>query len=210
MIKTIRIKSHLALSLLFVALGITGAMAQQKKPSTPAAAPAAASAPAGPAKPGIKPYKDVITEKAKTDKGMFKVHQVDGKYYYEIPDSLFGREMLMVTRYVKTPAVDGTYGGEELNEQVWVWQKRDKQVLLRVPSYDNVAAKGTDMYQSVKNSNLDAILSAFDIKAINKDSASVVIDATDLFTKDVLSTGLPYLLIISANANSLAAIMFCT
>ena len=191
MIKTIRIKSHLALSLLFVALGITGAMAQQKKPSTPAAAPAAASAPAGPAKPGIKPYKDVITEKAKTDKGMFKVHQVDGKYYYEIPDSLFGREMLMVTRYVKTPAVDGTYGGEELNEQVWVWQKRDKQVLLRVPSYDNIAAKGTDMYQSVKNSNLDAILSAFDIKAINKDSASVVIDATDLFTKDVLSIGLP-------------------
>ena len=190
MIKTIRIKSHLALSLLFVALGITGAMAQ-KKPSTPAAAPAAASAPAGPAKPGIKPYKDVITEKAKTDKGMFKVHQVDGKYYYEIPDSLFGREMLMVTRYVKTPAVDGTYGGEELNEQVWIWQKRDKQVLLRVPSYDNVAAKGTDMYQSVKNSNLDAILSAFDIKAINKDSASVVIDATDLFTKDVLSIGLP-------------------
>ena len=57
----------------------------------------------------------------------------------------------------------GTYGGEELNEQVWKWQKREKQVLIRVPSYRNVAAEGTDMYQSVLNSDYEAyIVAAYD------------------------------------------------
>ena len=193
--KKILLKSGSLLLASILLLSSTDAvMAQKKKkkkgPAAPPAAPAAAPA-GGPAKPGIKPYKEVITEKAKTDKGLFKVHQVDGKYYYEIPDSLFGREMLVVTRYAKTPTMDGTYGGEELNEQIWKWQRRDKQVFIRVPSYRNVAAQGTAMYQSVKNSNLDAILSSFDIKAINKDSNSVVIDVTDLFAKDVQSLGLP-------------------
>ncbi|MFM6976958.1 MAG: zinc-dependent metalloprotease [Sphingobacteriaceae bacterium] len=182
----------LALSSLLILSGVNAAMAQKKKKKAkgPVQAAAPAAAPAS-AKPGIKPYKEVITDKAKTDKGLFKVHQLDGKYFYEIPDSLFGREMLVVTRYAKTPTEDGIYGGEELNEQVWKWQKKDKQVFIRIPSYDNVAAPGTDMYQSVKNSNLDAILASFDIKAINKDSGSVVVDVTDFYAKDVLSLGLP-------------------
>ncbi len=180
------------LSSLFILSGLNTGWAQTRPGgAAPAAAPG--GAPAAPAAPksGIRPYNEVITAKAKTDKGLFKVHFLDGKYYYEIPDSLFGREMLVVTRYAKTPTMDGTYGGEELNEQVWKWQKRDKQVLIRIPSYRNIAAQGTDMYQSVKNSNLDAILASFEIKAINKDSSSVVIDVTDLFAKDVQSLGLP-------------------
>lgn len=180
------------LSSLFILSGLNTGWAQTRPGgAAPSAAPG--GAPAAPAAPktGIRPYNEVITAKAKTDKGLFKVHFLDGKYFYEIPDSLFGREMLVVTRYAKTPTMDGTYGGEELNEQVWKWQKRDKQVLIRIPSYRNIAAQGTDMYQSVKNSNLDAILASFDIKAINKDSSSVVIDVTDLFAKDVQSLGLP-------------------
>src|SRR3982751_4762618 len=41
---------------------------------------------------GPKPYKDVITDKAITDEGLFKVHKVDDKYYFEIPDSLRSEE----------------------------------------------------------------------------------------------------------------------
>ncbi|MBM3400799.1 MAG: zinc-dependent metalloprotease [Bacteroidetes bacterium] len=165
----------------------------RNKPATPVTQPAKPAAPAvaTPPKPGIKPYKEVITDKAKTDKGLFKVHRLDGKYFYEIPDSLFDREMLVVTRYSKSPTIDGTYGGEELNEQIWKWQRRDKQVMIRIPSYRNIADRNSDMYQAVMNSNLDAVLSSFEIKAINKDSSSVVIDVTDLYAKDVQSLGLP-------------------
>lgn len=167
-------------------------LAQNRNNPAPPPATSSTPAPASTApKTGIRPYKEVITDKAKTDKGLFKVHRLDNKYFYEIPDSLFDREMLVVTRYAKTPTVDGTYGGEELNEQVWKWQRRDRQVFIRIPSYRNVAAQETEMFQAVRNSNLDAVLSSFDIKAINTDSNSVVIDVTELYSKDVPSLGLP-------------------
>jgi hypothetical protein len=194
MIKNLRYASSVTLTALVLAAGVQESDAQTRKKNdkkapatTTTPAPAAASA----SKSAVKPYKEVITDKAKTDNGLFKVHRLDSKYYYEIPDSLFEREMLVVTRYAKTPTVDGTYGGEELNEQIWKWQKRDKQVFIRIPSYRNIAAKESAMYESVRNSNLDAVLSAFDIKAFNKDSNSVVIDVTDLYAKDVQSLGLP-------------------
>jgi hypothetical protein len=183
-----------SLIVVLLLVNLNSAKAQNRR-STPAApAPATINTPApasASSKTGIKPYKEVITSKATTDNGLFKVHRLDGKYFFEIPDSLFNREMLVVTRYAKSPTVDGTYGGEELNEQVWKWQRRDKQVFIRIPSYRNVAAKETAMFEAVQNSNLDAVLSSFDIKALNADSSSVVIDVTDLYVKDVQSLGLP-------------------
>ncbi len=186
MFKKLQVTKYLGLFVLLVAFSGCVTKKQSKK-----GAASATAKPATPAKKGgLKPYKEVITAKAKSDEGLFTVHKVDEKYYYEIPDSLLGREMLAVTRYVKTPAVDGTYGGEEINEQVWKWEKRDKQVMIRVPSYINIAGDSTDMYESVRNSNLSPILASFDIKALSKDSSGVVIDVTDLFSKDVSALGL--------------------
>ena len=78
---------------------------------------AAAKAKPKPKKGDIQPYSKVVTKEAKTNEGLFKVHTLDGKYLYEIPDSLFDREMLMVTRVAKTAAGYG-YGGDPQNEQV--------------------------------------------------------------------------------------------
>lgn len=170
-----------------VSTSLSGCFLKKKKPApTPVV-----NKPVATQKPGaLKPYRDIISAKAKTDSGLFAVHKVDEKYFYEIADTLFGREMLAVTRYVKTPAVDGVYGGEEINEQVWVWEKRDKQVLLRVQSYANVAADSSEMFQSVRNSNLAPILAVFDIKSLGKDSNGVVIDVSDFFNKDINAIGL--------------------
>ena len=49
-------------------------------------------------KDALQPYARVITGKAKTMNGFFKVHNVEGRYYFEIPDSLFGRDVLIVNR----------------------------------------------------------------------------------------------------------------
>lgn len=186
MLKNLHLVRYLVLFVLSLAISACSTKKAAKKTASSTAAK-----PAVPAKKdGLKAYKEVITSKAKSDSGLFVVHKVEDKYYYEIPDSLFGREMLAVTRYVKTPAADGTYGGEEINEQIWKWEKRDKQVMIRVQSYANVASDSSEMYQSVRNSNLAPILASFDIKALSKDSGGVVIDVTELFTKDVTALGL--------------------
>ena len=75
-----------------------------------------------PKKGEIQPYKKVITKDAKTDKGLFDVHVVNDKHYYEIPDSLFNKEMLMVTRIAKTSSGLG-FGGGKINTQVLRWEK---------------------------------------------------------------------------------------
>jgi Met-zincin/Domain of unknown function (DUF5117)/Domain of unknown function (DUF5118) len=179
--------------IIIISLGIVLPTVAQKKKNKKDAAPAATATPppAGEKKDekgGIQPYEKVITSKAVTDLGLFAVHKVDDKYYYEIVDSLFGREMLNVTRIAKTADKIG-YGGEEINEQVLRWQRKEKKVLLRVVSYNNVASDSLPIAESVRNSNFEPIVQSFDIKAFGKDS-SVVIEITPLFTKDVPAFGL--------------------
>src|SRR5690606_23513690 len=143
-------------------------------------------------KPGaLKAFSELIRSNAKRDSGLFNVYSLDDKFYYEIPDSLLGREMLSVTRYAKTPPKDGTYGGEEVNSQVWIWEKIGKKILIKVPSYPNVAGKDSEMYESVRNSNLAPILASFDIMAYGKDSSSWVIELNDFIPKDIAPIGLP-------------------
>lgn len=137
----------------------------------------------------IQPYSKVVTKEAKTDEGLFKIHTIDDKYLYEIPDSLFDREMLMVTRIAKTASGLGFGGGKE-NTQVLRWQVKNKKVLLRVVSNKVVADKSLPVHEAVVNSNFEPILYAFPIKAFSKDSTATVIDVTDLYKKDVNSLGL--------------------
>ena len=51
---------------------------------------------AGAARQAPKAFKEVITAKAVSQKGLFTVHKVDDKFYFEIPNSLLGREILAV------------------------------------------------------------------------------------------------------------------
>jgi len=137
-------------------------------------------------KSGPKPYKEVITDKAITQKGLFTVHKVDDKWYFEIADSVMNREILAVTRYSKTPAGGSSYGGEKVNEQTIRWELGpSNNVFLRVLTVVSIAQDSTQpIAQAVRNSNVDPIAAAFDIKAFGKDSASVVIDVTDFFKTD--------------------------
>ncbi|AXT21300.1 DUF5117 domain-containing protein [Flavobacteriaceae bacterium AU392] len=172
-----------------LALIVTSCNTAQKAAKTKATATAKPK-PKAPKKGAIQPYDKVITKEAKSDKGLFTVHKIDDKFFYEIPDSLFEREMLMVTRIAKTANGIG-FGGGKQNEQMLRWQKRDKKVLLRVVSSSVVAADSLPVHEAVVNSNFEPILYSFPIKTISKDSLNTVIDVTDLFNKDVKALGLP-------------------
>jgi len=141
----------------------------------------------GPAE--IKKFSDVIKSSAETDEGLFTVYKQEDKYYYEIPDSLLGREMLMLSRIART--ADGIgYGGEVLNNQTLRWERRDKQILLRVVSFNNIADENLPVAEAVRNSNFEPIIMAFNIEALNADSSGTVIDVTSLFSTDVPTLGL--------------------
>jgi len=128
----------------------------------------------------IKSYDKVIDSTFNTNEGLFKVHSKGEKYLYEIHPTLFEKEMLMVTRISKTANGIG-YGGQKINSQVLRWQKKYDKIFLRIVSYENVASDTLPISNSVKNSNFEPILYAFDIKTYNPKDSSVVIDITPLF-----------------------------
>jgi len=140
-------------------------------------------------KDGFKLYGEIIKDSAQSKAGLFTVHKVDEKYYYEIPEEMLGREMLMVTTIAKTANGIG-YGGERTNTQMLKWEKKDKNILLKVVSYANTAADSLPIYQAVKNSNLEPILYRFDIEAKGKDEKGWLIEVSDLFSKDIHALGL--------------------
>ena len=157
------------------------------------AAPPAAEAPAEEkeeeTKDGYKKYSEVITDEAESDSGLFLIHRIDEKLFYEIPDSVLERELLMVTRLAAT-ANNLNYGGMKANTQVLRWQQQGKKILLRVVSHQNVADEDKPIYQAVKNSNFEPIIRSFEIQARNDDSTASVIETTGMFTEDVPAFGL--------------------
>lgn len=172
-------------------VGIESMQAQNRRdqapppPAAPAAAPAAPAAPPAPPKTGPRSYKELITPKAKTSKGLFNVHKIDDKFYFEIKESLFGREIMAITRFSKVAGGGGVYGGELANQQVVKFEKGpDNKVFMRVVTVISVADSSQPIYKAVKNSNLDPIAASFDIKAFGADSTGAIIDVTDYFKGD--------------------------
>ena len=138
-----------------------------------------------PPKAGPKAFGEVITKKALSQKGVFSVHFLDDKYYFEIPDSLLGRELLAVTRFSKVAGGARKYGGEEVNEQSLLFEKGPNQrIFMRVVTLISKADSTQTIAKAVKNSYLDPIVASFDIKALGKDSSSSVIDVTEFFKGD--------------------------
>lgn len=159
----------------------------KKKPEEPAKTtpPVTPAKPAEAPKTGPKPYKEVITDKAKTSKGLITVHKIDEKYFFEIADTLLGRDIMTVTRYSKTAAGGGIFGGEEVNRQMVRWEKGpDNKIFLRSITIVMTSADSTKpIFQAVRNSSADPIIGAFDIKALKKDTVSVI-EVTDFFKGD--------------------------
>ena len=137
-----------------------------------------------------KTYEDIITKDAITDNGLFDIHKVKEKYYFEINDSLIGRDMMMVTRVVKM-ATEIPLSAHKLSEQVIKWEKFDKQILLKVASYSKFANDSLPIYEAVSNSNFEPIIASFKIEVENKSNNSYVIDVSSLFLSDVKAFGFP-------------------
>ncbi len=136
-------------------------------------------------------YDELITDEAVTDEGLFTVHKVDDKYYFEIDSSLLQREILVVSRisgHVKGLNFGGA-GMKSRPQQVIRWEKQDNHLLLRSVSYNSVASFEDPIYESVRNNNFEPIVERFKVEAISPDSNAYVIDVSKFFTSDVPMIG---------------------
>ena len=133
--------------------------------------------------PDPQPYDRVVTKDAKTTKGLFTVHQIKERYYYEIPKSELGKDFLWNSQIART-AVGVGYGGGQLTDRVVRWDLKGNRVLLEEVNFSVVADPKEPIAAAVKAANNDSIIMALPVAAFAKDGDPVV-EVTRLFTSDV-------------------------
>lgn len=165
---------------------------KKSKKGTKEAADSTAKKPAAP-KGSIEA---VIKPGAKRTDGLFTVIQQDDKYYFLIPTKLMERDMLLVNRISKAAADmrQGFFGyaGDPIGgNMIRFKQSPDgKKLFVENISTTEMPRDTTgDMYKAVMRSNLQPIVTSFEIKGTNKAKDSVLVDATDFIGSDTELTG---------------------
>ncbi len=118
-----------------------------------------------------RPYDRVITKEAKSDQGIFTVHTIKEKVYYEIPKSELDKEFLWVSQIARTTLGVG-YGGQAAGNRVVKWERKGNRILLRNVAYEVVADPKLPVSRAVQAANNDTIIMAFNIEAFGKDDVS--------------------------------------
>ncbi len=139
-----------------------------------------------------RPYNRVITREAKTRRGMFAVHRVNDKLYFEIPRKELDKDMLLVGRFTRAAAANprqpggqfGNYGGDQFTERTLRWDRSGNRIILRSPSFAIVADSTTPVYRAVQASNYPPVVAVFNVEAYGPDSAAVI-DVTRLYTTSI-------------------------
>lgn len=139
--------------------------------------------PEKPAEP--KPEKKPSVERD----GMFRVTKMDQDWFFEIHDSLLGRDFLTTTRYISTPASSGKFGGEMLNQQTVYFQRGvDNQLLLRVRLFINVSDSTQNINKAIIVSNENPIIASFKIESHKDGLNKIKVNA--FLNEDNSTTGL--------------------
>jgi len=139
-----------------------------------------------------RPYNRVITRDARTRRGMFAVHRVNDRLYFEIPRKELNKDMLLVGRFTRAAASNprppagqfGSYGGDQFTERTLRWDRIGNRIVLRSPSFAIVADTSAPIYRAVQTANYPPVVAVFNVESYGPDSAAVI-DVTRLYTTNV-------------------------
>lgn len=133
----------------------------------------------------IKKIEDLI-KKGTYKKGLFNTIQVKTDIYFEIPDSLIGRQFLVVNKLSQVPMQVNEAGlNKGMNyENKVISFHRDyvaKKIWVKTVIPQVSSPKNDVITRSVKDNFSESVIEVFDIEAQNTDSTSVAIKVNKVF-----------------------------
>lgn len=139
-------------------------------------------------------YENIIKKGTGASYGFCLFHKVENKYYFEVADSILGKDILVVNRIAKAAAQirpDNNYSGygaDQIGENIIQFVKgAGNKIFIKKVEYSGIRSADSSengLYRAVSNSNLFPIMAAFDIQAWAPDSSSVLIDMTEYISTD--------------------------
>ena len=130
-------------------------------------------------------YGDLV-KKAKITEGMVKILTIENDYYFEVADSLMGRDLLIVNKVSGVPYELNDAGlnrGMESNDKLVRFYKDKSMNKVWVTTYNGKVSvpEGDAISESVKANYRESVIEYFPIEAYGKDSTSVVIKVNKIF-----------------------------
>lgn len=187
-----KVLPRLSIAAVLLAASLLPAIAQTPPPQTPphqkhgqkTAPPAAPPTPPAEEKPSpYRPYKEVVTKDAVTQTGLFKVHRIEDRILFEIPNDKLGRALLWQTEVAQVGASAPGYPGANTGAKIIRFTRRGARVFLRAVDYGVRSAVDGATRVGVDENTVEPILMTFEIQA-EGDGGAPVIDVTQLFTSD--------------------------
>lgn len=141
----------------------------------------------------IKSFQAFFKDGVASDTGLFISHRAQNTYFFEIPDSLLKRDMLMVATRISMSSSDfeNMVAGERAQPGMMLqWDKSPdgRFIFLRkVTSRLAIRFSGADsaFRNAVNLQTLDPIMMSFPVKARGKQGKNAIIDIQQLFLADV-------------------------
>ena len=127
---------------------------------------------------------DSLTKDMNVSKGIINSFTENNKLFFEIPNEILEKEILVVTRLAQVPSGYSPYinAGSKTSEQVISFFKKNNRIDIKQLSYNNIADSGDPINQSVIKNNFSPVLASFEIK--NKNSDTSLIDVSNYFLND--------------------------
>lgn len=164
-----------------------GCSSSRKAPSTDTPDGKKSEADSAPARrSSFKKFGDVVKGEFTADTGLFTVYSAGKKIYYQIPDTLLGRDMLLVVRIAATPPDFSSFAGSgtSVTEMMVRWERKGDRILLRAPATTSTAGDSLPVAMSVRMNNFEPIVKAFSIEAEGNDPDSWLIDVSNFILAD--------------------------
>ena len=133
-----------------------------------------------------KDYDKVITKEAVTQEGLFKIHRIKDKFYFEINNDLLGKDMLLGSRVSSISNNKDVSAGQQPRQPLLIrFSKDENNVYLHNVQTRYTCDPDETIYKSFLRNNIDPIMHTFDIKTKPKDKSTIVIDVTSFFSSDI-------------------------
>ncbi|MCM1518273.1 MAG: zinc-dependent metalloprotease [Pseudoflavonifractor sp.] len=131
-------------------------------------------------------YRSLTGEGSTVSDGLFKVIHKGDDYYYEIPLSLLGRDMLVVNKLVRVPKElndAGVNKGINYDNQMIRFEidRKTNKLFVRQSRPLPIVPEDASIARSVRDNYISPLIADFKIESFNTDSTAVVIKVDDIY-----------------------------
>ncbi len=131
-------------------------------------------------------YEKFLTDKELVGEGLFRIYKKDNNFFFEINDSLIGRDFLLAARVSELSKTTKVEAGEMRKEPTWIrFSRNNEKLFMHKVVSDDRTDENDPIKKALDRIQMQPVFETFKIKSLNADSTAAVIDVTKFLTAEI-------------------------